>query len=844
MEINIAKNKKELPNKLYRGFGMVSANNSSRLLIDYKLEQPERYKEILDLIFGDKGLNICYLKLEMGSDINSSSGTEPSTMRYENEIPDVRRSAGFILAADAKKTNPNLILDLLYWSEPKWVSDSGDVFAARYKWYKDTLNAAYREFGLTFDCVSPNRNERAVEPEWIKYFSERLKTETDCLYDFSKIKIVAADEEGSWRIVDLMLQDEKLLSAVDIIGSHYISHGTENTRLLSDKYGKEILFSEGCPPMSYSKGTSRFDKSGLSGLNGVFDIADRIIAMYPCGCMTLYEFQPVVAAYYDGVTYGYKQLISAKEPWSGCYGVESGFYMALHFSLFIKKGWAFADSACVCDGEKDGHAIKNTQNSFLTAYDTKTGDYSVVICNSEDKEKIFRINVTELEKAGQPLYFWETRGKNASEFDEMYFSKKTDGRKSEFDENYFREIGEITPVKTENGYAFEVTVKPCSLVTLSTLKAERPEIKPVKSEILPLPYYDDFNYAQNRLSLTSGTPKYTTDQGGAFEVIELNGEKALMQKITYDIKAEEWGATPLPTTSFGDDRWFNYSVSVDVLLEQSEKPDENFAGVGLRYNSACKGISGYSLLLYQNGNLIVRINDFVHGCGADERLDMSKPHCLKLSACYNKIEYFLDGKLMGSRTTDEFYPCAGRAALYSSYNKNIFKQFKGEPIENTPPYVTRFDDTDSEFVYYGSWEHNLMSGFSDYKRTVSSGKAGAGVKFTFKGTGFAFFGENKYALFAVILDGKKLENNKTFDYSESALAQMKLTSEAEELNRQTFENTVVHDSEGREHSFEHFFFVKDLRDEEHTAEIIILRGELRIDGAEVFGAPNNGCSQK
>ena len=74
MNINISKNEKETPNKLYRGFGMVSANNTSRLLIDYKLEHPRRYREILNLVFGENGLDICHLKLEMGSDINSSSG--------------------------------------------------------------------------------------------------------------------------------------------------------------------------------------------------------------------------------------------------------------------------------------------------------------------------------------------------------------------------------------------------------------------------------------------------------------------------------------------------------------------------------------------------------------------------------------------------------------------------------------------------------------------------------------------------------------------------------------------------------------------------------------------------
>lgn len=155
-------------NERYFGLGMISANNSSRLLLDYKYKSPEAYKKILELCFSEKGLGFSHLKIELGSDVNSSSGTEPSTKRYEDEKTDVRRGAGFVLACDAKKINPNLTLEFLRWSEPSWVTNSDDIFAARYKWYKETLDSAYNELGLIFDYIGANRNEREVEPEWIK----------------------------------------------------------------------------------------------------------------------------------------------------------------------------------------------------------------------------------------------------------------------------------------------------------------------------------------------------------------------------------------------------------------------------------------------------------------------------------------------------------------------------------------------------------------------------------------------------------------------------------------------------------------------------------------------------
>ena len=101
-------------NFLYRGQGMISCNGSSRLLIDYKEKNPESYNQILQYMYGKNGLKFTHFKVEMGSDVNTSSGTEPTTMRYEDEKADVTRGAGFQLAADIKKIIPDVTLDMLW----------------------------------------------------------------------------------------------------------------------------------------------------------------------------------------------------------------------------------------------------------------------------------------------------------------------------------------------------------------------------------------------------------------------------------------------------------------------------------------------------------------------------------------------------------------------------------------------------------------------------------------------------------------------------------------------------------------------------------------------------------
>ena len=62
-------------NFLYRGQGMISCNGSSRLLLDYKEKNPESYDKILEHLYGKNGLKFTHFKVEMGADVNTSSGT-------------------------------------------------------------------------------------------------------------------------------------------------------------------------------------------------------------------------------------------------------------------------------------------------------------------------------------------------------------------------------------------------------------------------------------------------------------------------------------------------------------------------------------------------------------------------------------------------------------------------------------------------------------------------------------------------------------------------------------------------------------------------------------------------
>lgn len=781
-------------NMRFRGAGMVSGNNSSRLLLDYKAEHPDKYNEILEYLFGKNGVGITFLKLEMGSDVNSSSGTEPSVKRTADEKANVTRGAGYQLAADAKKINPDLTLDMLWWSEPRWITEAEDVYAARYRWYKETFDAAYETYGLKFDYVSAVQNERAADYEWIKYLSEHLKNESGCPYDYSKIKIVGGEEVCTWNFADKMLEDEELLAAVDVVGSHYTSMSSDAAKKLAEEYGKELWFSEGSSSMSYSQGTYRFDGngSGLGDLNGVLDIANRLIMMYPSGKMTMCELQPVISAYYDGVCYCQKQFINACDPWSGYYYLDSGFFMSLHFSQFMKKGWTYIDGACHADAKigGDGHALVDSVYSYLTAADLSSGDYSTVITNTTDEPITYNFVVSNLEKASSAVDVWETRGPDSGSYDE----------------NYFKKIDTISPSEKDGKSTYSVTIKPYSIVTVSTVEVENNYTNAPASErtILALPYSDDYEYkgyAEDYLSSRGGAPRYTTDEGGAFEVKNINGNNVLVQQITKDIKAKEWGYTPDPTTNFGDDRWYNYSVSADVKLCNTDEPEKNYAGVGLRYNQGHAGESGYRFKLCEDGKYSLMKNKTELESGSTD-IDVHEFTTLKISAVDGNIKCFIGGNMVIDYTEkDSAVQSAGRAALYSSFNKNMFDNLLIEANENC--YITRYDNTDLCCDYSGSWNHTTMGSFKTYKRTSSDGEAGAVMTIKFNGNGFAVTGENKKdAVINIKIDGTETVNS--YAVPNGGLREIA-------------------------------YFAGGLSEGEHTAEIEVVSGTLNVDSVQISG---------
>ena len=78
--------------RVFDGLGAVSAGASSRLLIDYP--EPQR-SQILDYLFKPGyGAALQHLKVEIGADVNSTDGSEPSHIRSASDHDASHRFCG------------------------------------------------------------------------------------------------------------------------------------------------------------------------------------------------------------------------------------------------------------------------------------------------------------------------------------------------------------------------------------------------------------------------------------------------------------------------------------------------------------------------------------------------------------------------------------------------------------------------------------------------------------------------------------------------------------------------------------------------------------------------------
>jgi hypothetical protein len=535
---------------IFDGIGAVSAGASSRLLIDYP--EPQR-SQILDYLFKPGyGAALQHLKVEIGSDVNSTDGSEPSHMRSASDH-NYDRGYEWWLMTEARKRNPKIILDTLAWGAPGWVGDGRLYSKDMAEYVADFLEGAKtRGLDIAYTGIW---NERVYDASYVKQLHDTLAAHR------LTTKIVCCDEypgEGQWQIADALKEDRSLNAAVDVVSMHYpwvYNHSTtpETARSL----GKPLWSSEDQPNDGGGPIVSRNWNEGGRLLAKLYN------RNYLEGAFTKTEIWSPITSYYDILAAPNSGLMYANTPWSGNYQVQGAIWATAHTTQFAQPGWHYLNSAC---------GYLQYGGSFVTLASADHKDWSTIIESIDARvSQTIRLQVPH-GPAASTVHVWET---NAS---------KT-----------FNHLADL-PVK--NG-SIRLEVEPDSLYSITTTTGQgKGDAEPLPPASFPLPYNDNFDSDP-----VDKAAHYLADQDGAFEVQSCRGRggNCLVQVVT--VVPTPWSPLPDPFSLAGDIKWTNYKVAVDAQL-----PLAGTATVFGRIDSAnvfadskAKYPSGYGLILRSDG---------------------------------------------------------------------------------------------------------------------------------------------------------------------------------------------------------------------------------------------------
>lgn len=764
----------------YKGFGMLNGNSTSNLLLDYKAEHPDAYWEMMQYLFGGEYPLFTHIKMEMGNDGNNSTGAEACTMRYENEEADASRSPGFVMAADAKKINPNVKISILRWEMPAWVAakwsnnTNNQGYEAVYKWYKETIFDAYEKYGYVVDFIDPDKNETTDPNEdFIKWFASRVENETEfpsymdeaAINAYHNIRIIASDENKSLQIVPSMRSDSDLYNAVDIIGFHYRTSATDDYIKMADVDDKEVWYSEGCATFGYTElqenKTIEYGGGTIGGYQSPLALADSFINAFTGSRRTHYIFQPAIGSFYEGIQYGHKELLSARDPWSGYIHYDPALYMIAHFAQFAVTGWEATDpsqneiwrvitsatsgSFGSSDNEHQTAGIDG-KASYMTLAAPDKKDFSVIFVNNTQNEKTFKITTKDLAVASDAvLKIWTTKT-------DSYLQKGT-------------------AVALSNDGCYYVTIPAYGMVTATTLdttpaRIPQEDIHNADRTVLDTDstgknadttdnvlYADNFEYAEESamevynaktktttnvdyMAARGNEPRYMLDTHGAY-IVE-NGR--LKSELTTSVG--QWNAGE-PSTIVGDFRWMDYMTKIDVQIPEASA--STYARLGIRTQTGMNwNQSGYTLEISGNGSWkLYRVGSAVANGTVTATTDGK--YELKLAALGDTITAFINGEQVTSYQ-DASPMLSGRVKISNNWHQVYYDNLLIEKIAGGCAYaLSMVDGQDDSVSYEGSWTiDNPGSGSADnWYRTLSvSGGSGATVQFPIYGAGFAILGPN------------------------------------------------------------------------------------------------------
>ena len=610
------------PGGRFDGIGATSGGGATtRLLVDYP---PARRAEILDNLFRPHfGASLQQLKVEIGSDGNSTEGAEPTHMRTADAV-DCNRGYEWWLMSEAKRRNPAIRLGALAWNWPAWVGKPGSPQSADYLVAFVRCAAKHK---LTLDTIGL-WNESKMDPG----FAPVLRAKLDAA-GFTRTRIVADDLVNDWSIVDAMDHSPLVRDAIDIIATHYPRFASSAiARDRSARWNKPLWSTEDGP---WS------DNWGQGGEQSP-PLAALINRNYVDGRMTSTSVWNLVTSYYDALELPNAGLMRANTPWSGGFEVTSPVWVVAHTTQFAQPGWRYIDRASGRLAKGGSHVALHSGAAWSLIVETNGATVP------------------------QRLSFAVTGGLATS----AVHVWRSDAQRQ------FEKIATLRP--TRGRFAF--TVLPGNIYTFTTTVGQNKGVAPALAtpeRRFPMPWRDAFERAGFGRS-----PAWLSDLNGAFEMDRCPDRfgGCLVQRTTkvpipwtYWRTMREVGALSVG----GDVRWHNYRVSADVRLDRP-----GYASlIGRMSKLSSDGpLSAYQFRLDDVGNwtLLAATTEGIIASGKSAAI-AGRWHHLDLVMRGERITGAIDGAQVVSIT--DARQARGLAGLGAGWNVAAFDNFEVAPLD-------------------------------------------------------------------------------------------------------------------------------------------------------------------
>jgi hypothetical protein len=305
---------------------------------------------------------------------------------------------------------------------------------------------------------------------------------------------------------------------------------------------------------------------------GAEPVARAINRGYLDGEMTGFVNWPILASLYQNLDFSDDGLITANQPWSGWYSVSRTAWAIAQTTQFTQPGWQYLNtsSGYLGGSESNGTYVSyasSDRSQWSTVFETTTATAAQTVTMS----------VTGGLPSGT-LHVWSTD---------------------------FSQPGKATPHMvqdpdvTATGGVYSLTLQPGHVYTVTTTTGQGAgtATSPQRG-ILSLPYSDSFSQYS-----AGSQAQYFSAMNGAFEAQPcgggVSGECLRQMSTTTPIRwTNESGDQPY--TIMGDLDWSNYTVSSNVLLEQSGTAAEVLGRVGQQAQNN-NGLNAYHLRLSDTG---------------------------------------------------------------------------------------------------------------------------------------------------------------------------------------------------------------------------------------------------